>query len=92
MKPKGKPVCPECGAELNEDTLLFVQTGTYVYKIRFLAPGDIEYDLEETHVDESFFTCGVCGKELPYDEGEIIEIAGPKSTKTRKRVQTKRQK
>jgi predicted RNA-binding Zn-ribbon protein involved in translation (DUF1610 family) len=74
MKQAKNPVCPECGTELSEDTILFVQTGTYVYKVRSLAPGDIEYDLEETHVDESYFTCGNCGEELPYDEGEIIEI------------------
>jgi hypothetical protein len=89
MKLKEKPVCPECGAELSEDTLLFVQTGTYVYKIRFLAPGDIEYDLEETHVEESFFTCGVCGEKLPYDEGDIIELVGPRRSGARKRLQTK---
>jgi len=89
MKQKGKPVCPECGVELEEGTILFVQTGTYVYKVRFPAPGDIEYDLDETHVDESYFTCASCGAELPYDEGEIIEIAGIKPTKSRKRLQAK---
>jgi hypothetical protein len=78
-----KAICPECKNDLREVGIQFVESGAYIYYVNLDKDGDINYQLDESVIDDSYYICENCRKFLPLEEEDVIKIL--KNKKGRKK-------
>ena len=68
--------CPNCGVNLKQGGLRYIETGEMIYTIDYDSENkDLNWDQDEfSNSGDGIFCCANCGEELPLTEKEVIKI------------------
>jgi len=69
-----KNICPNCKKNLKEVGIKFIESGAYIYWVDLDKNKEIDYQLDESIIEDSSYYCGNCDEFLPLNEEDVIKI------------------